>query len=94
MTTKQIQGKPERSADAKRQFSMDSGALSVTLVGVTLAALFLGLTHLSARFDRLDAKIDTQIGEVRAEIGEVRSDISDLKTLVIQALARDSITAP
>lgn len=78
--------------------------LARVLLGVVMTATFAGLFHLSIRIDRLDTKIDTRIGEVQADIKELRrevqadfsglkADIGELRSLVIKALASDSVTA-
>ena len=78
--------------------------LARVLLGVVITATFAGLFHLSIHIDRLDTKIDTRIGEVQGDINELRrevqadfsglkADIGELRSLVIKALASDSVTA-
>lgn len=78
--------------------------LARVLLGVAITATFAGLFHLSIRVDRPDTRIDTRIGEVQADIKELRreaqgdfsglkTDVGELRSLVIKALASDSVTA-
>ena len=109
MTTKQLQDKPDSPPEIKWR-SLVYALLPVALLVASTGYFHLDgkIGALDTKIDKQIGQVRSEIGQVRSEIGQIRSEIGqirseigqirseigEVKNLIIQLLARDSITAP